>query len=117
MLYAPWFSFPIDDRRKSGFLYPFLSTANDNGLEVGIPWYWNIAPNQDATLTPRYFIERGFMGSGEYRLLTERTLSQFEGHYLPGDRKIRRGPLALHPAQQGGIQPAMAGQRPPGAGQ
>ena len=52
-LYVPYMTFPIDDRRKSGFLYPYISTANDNGFEFSIPYYWNIAPNQDATLTPR----------------------------------------------------------------
>ena len=44
-LYLPWMSFPIDSRRKSGFLYPHASSANDNGFEIGMPYYWNIAPN------------------------------------------------------------------------
>jgi LPS-assembly protein len=109
VLYAPYFTFPINDQRKSGFLYPFLSTANDNGLEVGIPWYWNIAPNQDATLTPRYFTDRGFMGSGEYRLLTERTRSMVEAHYLVDDSKtnedrwhtIVRANASFNPRWQG----------------
>jgi len=50
ILYLPFMTFPIEDKRKSGFLYPFISTANDNGFEFSIPYYWNIAPNQDATL-------------------------------------------------------------------
>jgi len=87
VLYVPWLTFPIDDRRKSGFLYPSLSTANDNGLEVGIPYYWNIAPNQDATITPRLYTDRGLMGTGEYRLLTRRTSSVFDGSYLFDDDK------------------------------
>ncbi len=86
ILYAPWFTFPIDDRRKSGFLYPEASIANDNGVEVGIPYYWNIAPNQDATLTPRYFTDRGAMLTGEYRLLTRRTRGTLEFDYLPSDK-------------------------------
>lgn len=86
ILYLPWMTFPIDDRRKSGFLYPSLSTANDNGLEISVPWYWNIAPQQDATLIPRYFSERGFMLSGEYRLLTRRSYSQVEFDAMPSDR-------------------------------
>jgi LPS-assembly protein len=85
ILYAPWFTFPIDDRRKSGFLYPVASIANDNGVEIGAPWYWNIAPNQDATLTPRYFTERGIMLTGEYRLLTRRTRGLLDFDYLPND--------------------------------
>ncbi|NNK34081.1 MAG: LPS assembly protein LptD [Xanthomonadales bacterium] len=87
ILYAPWFTFPIDDRRKSGFLYPSLGQASDSGFEFGIPWYWNIAPNQDMTLEPRYFTKRGFMLSGEYRLMTRRTFGRLEWDYLPDDRK------------------------------
>jgi LPS-assembly protein len=87
ILYAPWFTFPIDDRRKTGFLYPSLSNTNDNGIEFGIPWYWNIAPNQDATLEPRYFSNRGFMLSGEYRLLTRHTNANVEFDFIANDRK------------------------------
>jgi len=86
ILYAPYFWFPIDDRRRSGFLYPSLGHASDTGFEIGVPWYWNIAPNQDAVIEPRYFTERGFMLSGDYRLLTRRTRGFFELDYMPDDR-------------------------------
>ena len=86
-LYLPYMTFPIDDRRKSGFLYPFISTANDNGFEFSIPYYWNIAPNQDATFTPRYFTERGFMLTGEYRFLTPRTVGKLDFDYMYDDTK------------------------------
>lgn len=89
VLYVPWMSFPIDNRRKTGFLYPHISTANDNGVEFGIPWYWNIAPNQDATLTPRFYTDRGFMLTSEYRLLTRRTGGLLEFDYLPDDKETR----------------------------
>ncbi len=89
ILYLPWFSFPIDDRRKTGFLYPEGSIANDNGLEIGAPWYWNIAPNQDATITPRYFTNRGAMLTGEYRLMTPRTIGSLGLDYLFEDKKTR----------------------------
>jgi LPS-assembly protein len=85
VLYTPWISFPIDDRRKTGFLYPFIGTANDNGLELGIPWYWNIAPNQDATLTPRLFTNRGLMLSAEHRWLAPWVGTVMEGNYLYDD--------------------------------
>ena len=85
VLYAPWFSFPIDDRRKSGFLYPSLNNTNDNGFEIGTPYYWNIAPNMDATIEPRYLTERGFMLTGEYRLLTRRSNGQLNFDYMPDD--------------------------------
>ena len=87
ILYAPWFTFPIDDRRKTGFLYPSFGNTNDNGFEFGIPFYWNIAPNQDATMEPRYFTDRGFMLSGEYRFLTRKTRGNLDFDYLPDDKK------------------------------
>ena len=86
-LYLPYLTFPIDDRRKSGFLYPYISTANDNGFEFSVPYYWNIAPNQDATFTPRYFTERGFMLTGEYRFLTPRTIGELDFDYMRDDTK------------------------------
>ncbi len=86
-LYLPYMTFPIDDRRKSGFLYPFISTANDNGFEFSIPYYWNIAPNQDATITPRYFTERGFMLTGEYRFMTAKTGASLNFDYMRDDTK------------------------------
>ena len=89
ILYLPYMTFPIDDRRKSGFLYPFVSTANDNGFEFRIPYYWNIAPNQDATITPTYFTGRGAMLTGEYRYITRRTGGRLNFDWLPSDKKTR----------------------------
>jgi len=86
ILYLPYMTFPIDDRRKSGFLYPFFSTANDNGLELSIPYYWNIAPNHDATITPRYFTRRGAMLTAEYRYITRHTGANLFFDYMPDDK-------------------------------
>ncbi len=86
-VYLPYMTFPIDDRRKSGFLYPYISTANDNGFEFSVPYYWNIAPEQDATITPRYFTERGFMLTGEYRFITPRTGGLLNFDYMKDDTK------------------------------
>jgi len=86
ILYAPYFTFPIDDRRKSGFLYPSIGQNSDSGLQIGVPWYWNIAPNQDATLEPRYFSKRGFMLRGEYRFMTRRSQASLNFDYMPDDR-------------------------------
>ena len=87
ILYAPYFTFPIDDRRKSGFLYPNLGHNSDNGLVVGVPWYWNIRPDMDATIEPRYLTNRGFMLSAEYRFLTRKTNGIFDFDYMPNDKK------------------------------
>lgn len=60
VLYIPWFSFPIDDRRQSGLLYPTVGTANtQNGIFLTTPYYFNLAPNYDATVTPSYIGGRG----------------------------------------------------------
>ena len=85
VMYVPWFTFPIDDRRKTGFLYPGFGHNSDTGIELGIPWYWNIAPNHDATLEPRWFSNRGFMLTGEYRFLTRRTRGELDFDYMPDD--------------------------------
>ncbi|MDT8319597.1 MAG: LPS assembly protein LptD [Xanthomonadales bacterium] len=96
ILYAPYFSFPIDDRRKSGFLYPSISQNSDSGMEVSVPWYWNIAPNQDATLEPRYFSNRGFMLTAEYRLLTRRSSGKLQLDYLHNDKKTNEQRYFYH---------------------
>ena len=87
IFYAPWFTFPIDDRRKSGFLYPSFAKTNDNGFEFGIPYYWNIAPNQDATIEPRYLTKRGFRLSAKYRFLTRKTGGFLDFSYIPDDKE------------------------------
>lgn len=85
LLYLPWISFPIDDRRKTGFLYPSFSTTSDNGLAFSWPFYWNIAPNMDATIIPRYISGRGPALGGEYRFLTPRAGGVLDADYLPND--------------------------------
>jgi len=73
VFYFPYLVFPIDDRRRSGFLYPGISTSNSRGLEMYAPWYWNIAENMDATLTPHIMSDRGLLMENEYRFLTKHT--------------------------------------------
>lgn len=76
ILYTPYLSFPIDDRRKSGFLYPTLSHSSNNGLNFSIPYYLNIAPNYDVTLTPRYISKRGCLLENELRYLVGNTYGE-----------------------------------------
>jgi len=85
ILYSPWLSFPLNDERKSGFLYPQIGSSSDNGIDLAAPYYWNIAPNQDATFTPRLIGDRGFMLGSEYRYLMRRHSGTFEFDYLPDD--------------------------------
>lgn len=88
VLYSPVIGFPIDDRRKSGFLAPRLGTSDETGVDISAPWYWNIAPNRDATITPRLMSSRGFMLGGEFRYLNKRSQGQLEFAYLPSDNKF-----------------------------
>ena len=87
IFYSPWLSFPLDDRRKSGFLYPRLGFSSDDGFDLSAPWYWNIAPNQDATFTPRWIQDRGAMLGAQHRFLTPRQSGQLDLEVLPDDRE------------------------------
>ncbi len=70
VFYWPWFRFPIDERRHTGLLSPTLSWSKSKGLDYQQPFYWNIAPNLDATFFPRQISKRGFMLGGQVRYLT-----------------------------------------------
>ena len=86
VLYAPYFKFPIDDRRQTGLLYPKLSMSGRNGFDYAQPIYFNIAPNYDDTLTPRYMSKRGFMVENEFRYLYGGGKGQLDTSYLPNDK-------------------------------
>jgi len=86
ILYTPYINFPIDDRRQSGILTPSGGYSSQSGLDLAIPWYWNIAPNYDATLTPRLLSRRGLMLDTEWRYLRPRMQGQLDLAVLPNDR-------------------------------
>lgn len=90
LLYSPWLSFPLDNRRKSGFLYPQIGGSSDNGIDLAVPWYWNIAPNMDATFTPRFIGQRGLSMGSEFRFLTRRQAGTLQFDYLPNDDEADR---------------------------
>ncbi|PKH20645.1 LPS biosynthesis protein [Pseudomonas sp. 43NM1] len=85
ILYTPYIYFPIDDRRQSGFLPPTIGTGTDTGFMLVTPYYFNLAPNYDATLYPRYMSKRGMLVEGEFRYLTESSEGQFGAAYLNDD--------------------------------
>lgn len=87
ILYVPYFSFPLDDRRKSGFLAPTLSSNSRSGFALGTPYYFNLAPNYDATIEPRLYTERGMMLNTEFRYLFPGTAGLFNLQYLPNDKR------------------------------
>jgi LPS-assembly protein len=86
ILYAPWLTFPVGDQRKTGFLFPSVGNSNKTGAQVAVPWYWNIAPNYDATFTSRFFFSRGLRVDPEFRYLTERSQGTLIAEYMYNDR-------------------------------
>ncbi|MFJ5286339.1 LPS-assembly protein LptD [Pseudomonas sp. NPDC088429] len=82
ILYTPYIYFPIDDRRQSGFLPPTIGTGSDTGFLLVTPYYFNLAPNYDATLYPRYMSKRGMLVEGEFRYLTKSSEGQFGAAFL-----------------------------------
>lgn len=85
VLWAPWFKFPIDDRRQTGLLYPELGLSGRNGFDYAQPIYFNLAPNYDDTLTPRYMSKRGLMVDNEFRYLYDGGRGELRTAYLPND--------------------------------
>jgi LPS-assembly protein len=90
ILYTPYLSFPLDNRRKSGFLAPTIGTSGQSGFEFALPYYWNIAENMDATVTPKTLSKRGVQLGGEFRYLEPKFKGVLEGEYLPHDRIAQR---------------------------
>jgi len=85
IFYLPYLSFPLSDARRSGFLFPNFGTSSRDGVILGTPWYWNIAPNQDATFTPTIYSGRGADAGVEYRFLSANNSGTFNGNYMPHD--------------------------------
>jgi len=90
VFYTPYIYFPIDDRRQSGFLPPSFSSSTDTGFMLVTPYYFNLAPNYDATLYPRYMTKRGLLMEGEFRYLTESSEGQLGAAYLNDDNDARK---------------------------
>lgn len=90
ILYSPWLDFSLDNKRKSGFLTPTYGATSERGLELIVPWYWNIAPNRDATITPRIMSRRGLQVGGEFRYLEPGYNGEATLELLPDDRVANR---------------------------
>ncbi|MGJ0486700.1 MAG: LPS assembly protein LptD [Methylomicrobium sp.] len=87
VFYSPYLSFPVDNRRLSGFLAPNFGSSQLSGFHFSAPYYWNIAPNYDATLRPRYYTQRGIMLAGDFRLLTPYSNSKLGLEFMPDDQE------------------------------
>jgi LPS-assembly protein len=86
ILYSPFLSFPLDNKRRTGFLAPTFGTSGRSGFEVAQPYYWNIAENRDATFTPKAYSRRGLQLGGEFRYLDRTYGGQLDGEHMPRDR-------------------------------
>lgn len=87
IFYSPWLSFSLNNARKSGFLAPTIGTSSVSGLTLSTPYYWNIAPNMDATISPRVYSKRGVQMAGEFRYLDPNFTGNLRGEFLPSDNQ------------------------------
>jgi LPS-assembly protein len=85
VFYTPYISFPLGDDRKSGVLFPSFGHSSNNGWQLEVPYYFNLAPNYDLTLSPGFLSARGVQLGGEFRFLTASSHGQIEENFLPND--------------------------------
>jgi LPS-assembly protein len=96
ILYLPWLSFPLDDERLTGFLFPSVGSNSRSGFEASSPWYWNIAPNEDLLLTPTYYTRRGIDIGGDARYMTDDQHGELVWQFLPYDAQAASEGLSNH---------------------
>lgn len=85
VFYLPYISFPVGEERRSGFLFPSFNSSEDGGIDISIPYYFNLAPNYDMTLAPRLITGRGAMIEGEFRHLSQYFYSELNAAFLGND--------------------------------
>jgi LPS-assembly protein len=85
IFYTPYLSFPVGDERKSGLLFPSFGHSGNNGFELEVPYYFNLAPNYDLVLTPGLLSARGVQLSEQFRYLTANSHGQVDATFLPSD--------------------------------
>lgn len=99
IFYSPYLQLPIGDKRRSGFLIPNGSYSKSSGLEFTLPYYWNIAPNYDATITPHYFSKRGLKMDNEFRYLTQFGTGTLAFDFLLDDSQYKKDKEAAGDAE------------------
>jgi LPS-assembly protein len=103
VFWLPVISYPVTNQRKSGFLVPDIGNSERRGVDIATPWYWNIAPNYDATITPRLMTERGLQFGGQFRYLQQHNEGTITGEYLNDDDKTKKNRSLLAINQQTGL--------------
>ncbi len=109
ILPLPRISFPLSDKRKSGLLPPTIGINSTNGLEYEQPYYWNIAPNRDATLRAAIMAKRGLQAGAEFRYLEPSYQGTLHGAFLPADRLRHRDRWSYGIKHQAGIPTPLGG--------
>jgi len=93
---SPWLMFPLSGERRSGLLPPTYSMSSNNGFELTLPYYFNIAPNRDLTITPRIISKRGLQTQATFRYLSPTYSGTFTGEFLPHDALAKRDRYAIY---------------------
>jgi LPS-assembly protein len=96
ILYSPYLSFPVGEARKTGILTPEIGSSSRSGTEIRVPFYWNIASNYDATFTPEFLTDRGFMMGGQFRYLTRTSSGRLNSEYLASDSVFNDSRSMVH---------------------
>ena len=109
IFYSPSFEIPMSSERKSGVLPPTIGLSNINGLDVTTPYYFNIAPNRDFTLYPRYLSTRGAQLGGQFRYLEPQYSGVIRAEYLPNDSEANRDRWAYSINHQQFLAPGLRG--------
>lgn len=103
----PVLSFPLSEKRKSGVLPPTIGLDNKSGLELTLPYYWDIAPNRDATISPTVMSRRGLQLNTEFRYLEPEYRGVTDLSYMPGDRLRNRDRWAYSIRHEQSLRPAI----------
>ena len=105
VFYTPFATFPLSDKRKSGFLPPRIRSTSNTGIDVTVPYYFNLAPNYDATVAVRPMSKRGVQLQGEYRYLTRWGEGLLGGESLPSDSEFGDDRNAVRFHHEGNVTP------------
>jgi LPS-assembly protein len=96
VFYTPYISFPLGDERKSGVLFPSFGHSGSNGFDVEVPYYFNLAPNYDLTVTPAVLTARGEQLAENFRYLTANSHGYLDATFLPNDKQLHEDRSYLH---------------------
>lgn len=105
IMYTPYLNFPLDERRYSGLLTPIIGHSSDSGYELAVPYYFNLAPNYDATVIPHLLSKRGLMLEGQFRYLSKHHKGEVDGTWLPHDSEYGDDRELLHFKHIGKLAP------------